>query len=192
MTKEPLYAPIHLKGTDIELTITHANQYGEEYYTFVNGQHTTQGGTHLAAFKESVSRTFKEFFNRNFEYSDIRNGMVAALSIKVEEPEFESQTKIKLGSREMAPGGPTVAKFIGDFVKKELDDYLHRNLDVADIILKKVQESERERKSMAGVTKLAREKAKKSVSTTRNSSTAAYISTTLREIPTKSCNRRFS
>lgn len=161
MTKEPLYAPIHLKGTDIELTITHANQYGEEYYTFVNGQHTTQGGTHLAAFKESVSRTFKEFFNRNFEYSDIRNGMVAALSIKVEEPEFESQTKIKLGSREMAPGGPTVAKFIGDFVKKELDNYLHRNLDVADIILKKVQESERERKSMAGVTKLAREKAKK-------------------------------
>lgn len=161
MTKEPLYAPIHLKGTDIELTLTHASQYGEEYYTFVNGQHTTQGGTHLTALKEVVSRTIKEFFGRNFEYSDIRNGIVAALSIKVEEPEFESQTKIKLGSREMSPGGPTVAKFIGDFVKKNLDDYLHKNLDVADIILKKVQESERERKAMAGVTKLAREKAKK-------------------------------
>ncbi|MCM1137944.1 MAG: toprim domain-containing protein [Muribaculum sp.] len=161
ITAEPLYPPIHLKGEDIELALTHANQYGEEYYTFVNGQHTTQGGTHLTAFKESVSRTIKDYFDRNFEYSDIRNGMIAAVSIKVEEPVFESQTKTKLGSRDMGPDGPTVAKFVGDFVKKELDNYLHRNLDIAGVILKKVQESERDRKAMAGVTKLAREKAKK-------------------------------
>ena len=161
MTKEPLYPIIHLKGDDIEVTITHANQYGEEYYSFVNGQHTTQGGTHLAAFKESVSRTLKDYFGRNFEYSDIRNGMIAAIAIKVEEPVFESQTKTKLGSRDMGPEGPTVAKFVGDFVKKELDNYLHKDLDTAEIILRKVQESERERKAMAGVTKLARERAKK-------------------------------
>lgn len=172
MTQEPLYEPIHLKGTDIEVVITHANQYGEEYYSFVNSQHTTQGGTHLAAFKESVSRTLKDFFGRNFEYSDIRNGMVAAIAIKVQDPMFESQTKIKLTSRDMGPEGqkdadgnevvyPTVAKFVGDFIKKELDDYLHRNLDVADRILKKIVESEHNRKQMAGVTKKAREAAKK-------------------------------
>lgn len=161
ITKEPLYPIIHLKGEDIEIALTHANQYGEEYYSFVNGQHTTQGGTHLAAFKESVSRTLKDYFGRNFEYSDIRNGMIAAIAIKVEEPVFESQTKTKLGSRDMGPDGPTVAKFISDFVKKELDNYLHKNLETAEIILKKVQESERERKAMAGVTKLARERAKK-------------------------------
>lgn len=161
MTKEPLYPIIHLKGEDIEIALTHANQYGEEYYSFVNGQHTTQGGTHLAAFKESVSRTLKDYFGRNFEYSDIRNGMIAAIAIKVEEPVFESQTKTKLGSRDIGPDGPTVAKFISDFVKKELDNYLHKNLETAEIILKKVQESERERKAMAGVTKLARERAKK-------------------------------
>lgn len=161
MTKEPLYPIIHLKVEDIEIALTHANQYGEEYYSFVNGQHTTQGGTHLAAFKESVSRTLKDYFGRNFEYSDIRNGMIAAIAIKVEEPVFESQTKTKLGSRDMGPDGPTVAKFISDFVKKELDNYLHKNLETAEIILKKVQESERERKAMAGVTKLARERAKK-------------------------------
>lgn len=161
MTKEPLYPIIHLKGEDIEIALTHANQYGEEYYSFVNGQHTTQGGTHLAAFKESVSRTLKDYFGRNFEYSDIRNGMIAAIAIKVEEPVFESQTKTKLGSRDMGTDGPTVAKFISDFVKKELDNYLHKNLETAEIILKKVQESERERKAMAGVTKLARERAKK-------------------------------
>ncbi len=161
MTQEPLYPVIHLKDDDIEVAITHVNQYGEEYYSFVNGQHTTQGGTHLSAFKEAVSRTLKEYFNRNFEYSDIRNGMVAAVAIKVEEPVFESQTKTKLGSRDMGPDGPTVAKFIGDFIKKELDNYLHRDLDTAEVILKKVQESERARKSMAGVAKLAREKAKK-------------------------------
>ena len=160
MTKEPLYPIIHLKGTDIEVALTHANQYGEEYYSFVNGQHTTQGGTHLSAFKEAVSRTLKDFFGRNFEYSDIRNGIIAAVAVKVEEPVFESQTKTKLGSRDMGPDGPTVAKFVGDFIKKELDNYLHRNLEVADVILKKVQESERDRKAMAGITKKAREKAK--------------------------------
>ena len=161
MTQEPLYPPIHLKGDDIEVVITHARQYGEEYYSFVNGQHTTQGGTHLAAFKESVSRTLKEYFNKNFEYSDIRNGMVAAIAIRVQDPVFESQTKTKLGSREMSPGGVTIAKYVGDFIKKELDNYLHRDLDVAEIILKKVQESERDRKAMAGVAKKARETAKK-------------------------------
>lgn len=161
MSHDPLYPIIHLKGDDIEVAITHANQYGEEYYSFVNGQHTTQGGTHLTAFKESVSRTLKDYFGRNFEYSDIRNGMVAAVAIKVEEPVFESQTKTRLGSRDVGPDGPTVAKFIGDFIKKELDDYLHRDLEVAEIILKKVQESERDRKAMAGITKIAREKAKK-------------------------------
>lgn len=156
-----LYPAIHLKGQDIEVAITHVNQYGEEYYSFVNGQHTTQGGTHLTAFKEAVSRTLKDFFGKNFEYSDIRNGMVAAVAVKVEEPVFESQTKTRLGSREMAPDGPTIAKYIGDFIRKELDNYLHRDLEVADIILKKVQESERDRKAMAGVTKKARETAKK-------------------------------
>jgi len=161
MTKESLYPIIHLKGDDIELAITHAPQYGEEYYSFVNGQHTTQGGTHLAAFKESVSRTIKEYYGKNFEPSDVRNGMVAAVAIKVEEPVFESQTKTKLGSRDTGSNGPTVAKFVGDFVKKELDNYLHRNLDVAEVMLKKIQESERDRKAMAGLTKQAREKAKK-------------------------------
>lgn len=161
MTKEPLYPPIHLKGNDIEVVITHAQQYGEEYYSFVNGQHTTQGGTHLSAFKEAASRTIKEYFNRNFEYSDIRNGMVAAIAIRVQDPVFESQTKTKLGSREMAPDGVTIAKYVGDFIKKELDNYLHRNLDIADVILKKVQESERDRKAMSGVQKKAREMAKK-------------------------------
>jgi len=162
MTGEPLYPVIHLTGDDIEVAITHAQQYGEEYYSFVNGQHTTQGGTHLTAFKEAVSRTVKEFFGRaSFEYSDIRNGIVAAVSVRVEEPVFESQTKTKLGSRDMGPEGPTVAKFVGDFIKKELDNYLHREPQTAEVMLKKVQESERERKAMAGVTKKAREQAKK-------------------------------
>ena len=161
MTKDPLYPPIHLKGHDIEVVITHANQYGEEYYSFVNGQHTTQGGTHLTAFKESVSRTIKEYFGKNFEYSDIRTGIVAAVAINVQEPQFESQTKVKLGSRDMGPEGPTVAKFVGDFIKRELDNFLHRNLDIAEVILHKVQASERARKEMAGITRKAREKAKK-------------------------------
>ena len=162
MTAEPLYPIIHLKGDDIEVVITHINQYGEEYYSFVNGQHTTQGGTHLTAFREAASRTIKEFYNKNFDYSDIRNGIVAAVSIKVEEPVFESQTKTRLGSRDIGPEGPSVSKFIGDFLKKELDNYLHKNAETADALLKKILESEKERKAIAGVTKLARERAKKS------------------------------
>ena len=162
MTNDPLYPIMHFTGTDIEVVITHANQYGEEYYSFVNGQHTTQGGTHLSAFREAVSRTIKEFYGKNFEYSDIRNGMVAAISIKVQEPVFESQTKTKLGSRDMSPDGSlTVAKFIGDFIKRELDNYLHIESQTAEIMLHKIQESEKERKAIAGVTKLARERAKK-------------------------------
>ena len=161
MTTESLYPIIHLKGEDIEVVITHSNQYGEEYYSFVNGQHTTQGGTHLSAFRESVSRTIKEYYNKNFDYADIRNGMVAAVSIKVEEPVFESQTKTKLGSKDMGPDGPSVSKFIGDFLKKELDNFLHKNNEVSETMLKKILESEKERKAIAGVTKLARERSKK-------------------------------
>ena len=162
MTNDPLYPIMHFTGTDIEVVITHANQYGEEYYSFVNGQHTTQGGTHLSAFREAVSRTIKEFYGKNFEYSDIRNGMVAAISIKVQEPVFESQTKTKLGSRDMSPDGSlTVAKFIGDFIKRELDNYLHIESQTAEIMLHKIQESEKERKAIAGVTKQTRERAKK-------------------------------
>ncbi len=162
MTNAPLYPIMHFTGTDIEVVITHANQYGEEYYSFVNGQHTTQGGTHLSAFREAVSRTIKEFYGKNFEYSDIRNGMVAAISIKVQEPVFESQTKTKLGSRDMSPDGAlTVAKFIGDFIKRELDNYLHIESQTAEIMLHKIQESEKERKAIAGVTKQTRERAKK-------------------------------
>ena len=161
MTSEPLYAPIHFKGDDIEVVITHAPQIGEEFYSFVNGQHTTQGGTHQSAFREALSRTIKEFYGKNFEYSDIRNGIVAAISIKVEEPVFESQTKIRLGSNVMWKDGPTIYKYINDFIKKELDDYLHKDAATADILLKKIQESERERKAIAGVTKKSREMAKK-------------------------------
>ena len=161
MTNDPLYKPMHFKGDDIEVVITHATQVGEEFYSFVNGQHTTQGGTHQSAFREALSRTIKEFYAKNFEYSDIRNGIVAAVSIKVEEPVFESQTKIKLGSSIMWKDGPTIYKFINDFIKKELDDYLHKDAETADILLKKIQESERNRKAIAGVTKQARERAKK-------------------------------
>lgn len=161
MTTEPLYPIIHLSGADIEVVITHSNQYGEEYYSFVNGQHTTQGGTHLSAFKESVGRVIKEYYNKNFEYSDIRAGIVAAISIKVEEPVFESQTKTKLGSKDIGLDGPTVAKFIGDFIKNDLDNYLHKNMETSELLLKKILESEKERKAIAGVTKLARERAKK-------------------------------
>ena len=161
MTNDPLYPLIHFKDKDIELVITHTAQYGEEFYSFVNGQHTTQGGTHQSAFREALSRTIKEFFNKNFEYSDIRNGIVAAISIKVIEPIFESQTKIKLGSTVMYEGGPTVYKFINDFVKKELDNFLHREPHIAEAMLNEIQESEKERKAIAGVTKQARERAKK-------------------------------
>lgn len=162
ITAEPLYPIIHLKGEDIEIAFTHSDQYGEEYYSFVNGQHTTQGGTHQSAFREAVARTIKEFFNKNQELTDIRNGIIAAVSISVEEPVFESQTKTKLGSRDMSPsGGISVSKFISDFLKKELDNYLHRNVSTTEIMLQKIQDSEKERKAIAGVTKLARERAKK-------------------------------
>ena len=160
MTSEPLYPIVHMQGEDIEIAFTHTNQNGEEYDSFVNGQHTTQGGTHQSAFKEHIARTIKEYFGK-YEYGDIRNGLVAAIAVNVEEPVFESQTKIKLGSDKMSPDGVSVNKYVGDFVKNEVDNYLHRNLDIAEIIEEKVKASERERKAMAGVTKLARERAKK-------------------------------
>ena len=161
MTNDGIYPIIHLKGEDIEIAFTHTNQYGEEYHSFVNGQHTTQGGTHQSAFKEHIARTIKEFFNKNFEYTDIRNGLVAAIAVNVEEPMFESQTKIKLGSLTMSPDGVSVNKYVGDFIKNEVDNYLHKHSDVAEVMLQKIQASEKERKEMAGVTKLARERAKK-------------------------------
>ena len=163
MDATPLYEIIHLKGDDIEIAFTHTNQqYGEEYHSFVNGQHTIQGGTHQSAFKEHIARTIKEFYGKNYEYSDIRSGIIAAIAINVQEPQFESQTKIKLGSLTMEPnGGISVNKFVGDFVKTEVDNYLHKNLDVAEIIEEKIKDNERDRKAIAGVTKLARERAKK-------------------------------
>ena len=161
MTNDPLYPLMHFTGDDIEVVITHAAQLGEEFYSFVNSQHTTQGGTHQSAFREALSRTIKEFYGKNFEYSDIRNGIVAAISIKVEEPVFESQTKIKLGSNVMWKDGPTIYKFINDFIKKELDDYLHKAPETAEVLLKKIQDNERERKAIAGVSKQVRENVKK-------------------------------
>ncbi len=171
MSADALYPIIHLQGDDIEIAFTHANQYGEEYYSFVNGQHTTQGGTHQSAFKEHIAKTIKEFFQKNFEYGDIRTGIVAAIALNVEEPMFESQTKIKLGSLTMAPVPatvdadhpmpPSINKYVGDFIKQEVDNYLHKNPDTADVMLQKIQESEKERKAMAGITKIARERAKK-------------------------------
>jgi topoisomerase-4 subunit B len=161
MTTDPMYPIVHMKGEDIEIAFTHSNQYGEEYYSFVNGQHTTQGGTHQSAFKEHIAKTIKEFSGKGFEYGDIRNGLVAAIAVNIEEPMFESQTKIKLGSLTMSPDGVSVNKYVGDFIKQEVDNYLHRNPDVAETMLQKIAESEKERKAMAGVTKLARERAKK-------------------------------
>ncbi len=172
MTNAGLYPIVHLTGEDIEIAFTHTSQYGEEYYSFVNGQHTTQGGTHQSAFKEHIARTVKEFYGKNMDVQDIRNGLVAAIAVNVIEPTFESQTKIKLGSLYMAPdkdsdgqpyplSGVSVNKFVGDFVKEQVDNYLHRNADTADALLQKIQESEKERKAIAGVTKLARERAKK-------------------------------
>ncbi len=162
MTNNPLYEIVHLKGEDIEIAFTHCNQNGEEYYSFVNGQHTTLGGTHQAAFKKYIAEVIKDYSGKSFDYSDIRNGLVGAISIKIQEPLFESQTKVKLGSLTTAPeGGVSIDKFIGDFVKEQVDNYLHKNTDVANIIIQKVQDSERERKAMAGVAKLARERSKK-------------------------------
>ncbi|MGN1247554.1 MAG: toprim domain-containing protein, partial [Paludibacteraceae bacterium] len=162
MSADPLYPIIHLKGEDIEIALTHTNQSGEEYYSFVNGQHTIQGGTHQAAFREAIGRTVKEFFNKNQDLSDIRNGVVGAIAINVEEPVFESQTKVKLGSKDMSPtGGLSVNKFVNDFIKQQLDNYLHKHPEITEVMLQKIQDSEKERKAIAGVTKAARERAKK-------------------------------
>jgi len=158
---ESLYPVIHLKGTDIEVAITHGNQYGEDYYSFVNGQHTTQGGTHLVAFREAIVKTIRDFYKKDFDPTDIRASIVAAISIKVEEPVFESQTKTKLGSRDIGPEGPSVRNFVANFVQKELDNYLHKNPDVSEVLLRRIQESERERKAISGIKKLAKQRAKK-------------------------------
>lgn len=155
------YPIIHLRGEDIEVAMTHGQQYGEEYYSFVNGQHTTQGGTHQAAFREAVVKTIREFYKKDFDASDIRASIVAAVAIKVQEPVFESQTKTKLGSQNIGPEGPSVRTFINDFIKKALDDYLHKHADAADALLKRILQSERERKDIAGIKKLANERAKK-------------------------------
>src|SRR5690554_414703 len=155
------YPIVHLKGTDIEVAFTHSNQYGEEYYSFVNGQFTTQGGTHLAAFREAVVKAIREFFKKDFDASDIRQSITAAVAIRVQEPVFESQTKTKLGSNNIAPDGPTVRTFVNDFLKTELDNYLHKNPAVAQELLKRILQSERERKEISGIKKLANERAKK-------------------------------
>jgi len=155
------YPIMHMKGEDIEVTLTHSNQYGEEYYSFVNGQYTTQGGTHLAAFRESVVKTVREFFKKDFDAADIRASIVAAIAIRVQEPVFESQTKTKLGSQNLGPEGPTMRTFVNDFIKKELDNYLHQNSESAALLLKRILQSERERKEIAGIKKLANDRAKK-------------------------------
>ena len=159
--ENPLYSPVHLKGADVEIALTHGTDYGETYFSFVNGQHTTQGGTHLAAFREAIVRTIKDFFKKDFDPSDVRSSVVAAVSVKVEEPVFESQTKTKLGSRDMAPGGITVRNFVLDFVQEALNNFLHKHPDVAEAMLKKIIENEKDRKAISGIQKLARERAKK-------------------------------
>ena len=159
--EEPLYPPVHLSGEDIEVVITHGHGYGETYYSFVNGQHTTQGGTHQTAFREGIAKTIKEFYKKDYDAADVRTSVIAAISVKVEEPMFESQTKTKLGSKEMGPNGPTVRNFIVDFLKTELDNFLHKHPETADILQKKIQENEKERKAISGIQKKAREMAKK-------------------------------
>ncbi len=161
INSEILYPIIHLKGQDIEIAITHGNQYGEEYYSFVNGQFTVQGGTHLMAFKEALVKTVRDFYKKDFHFSDIRTSVIAAISIKVENPVFESQTKTKLGSKEMWPGGPSIRQFVMDFLSKELDNYLHKNEETAQILLKKIQESEKERKAISNIKKLSKLRSKK-------------------------------
>ena len=161
MNTEGLYPIVHLKGEDIEMAFSHGNQYGEEYYSFVNGQHTSQGGTHLAAFREAMVKTIRDFYQKDFDPSDIRISIIAAISIKVEEPVFESQTKTKLGSKDIGPNGPSVRNFIMDFIKTHLDNYLHKNPETADILYKKILESEKERKAISNIQKIARERAKK-------------------------------
>jgi topoisomerase-4 subunit B len=162
MDGDPLYPIIHLEGEDIEVAFTHGKTYGEDYYSFVNGQHTTQGGTHQSAFRESVAKVIRDFYNKNYEASDIRQSIVAAISVKVIEPVFESQTKTKLGSQEIEPGGKSMRTFINDFLKDQLDNYLHKNADTAELIERKIKQSERERKELSGIRKIARERAKKS------------------------------
>ena len=161
MTGEGLYPPIHLKGDDIEIALTHGNGYGEDYYSFVNGQHTTQGGTHLGAFREAIVTAIRGFYKKDFDASDIRTSIICALSVRIEDPVFESQTKTKLGSKDMSPDGPGVRQYIGDFVKTALDNYLHRNSETAQILLQKILDAEKERKAISGIKKLARERAKK-------------------------------
>jgi Type IIA topoisomerase (DNA gyrase/topo II, topoisomerase IV), B subunit len=161
ISKEGLYPIIHLTGDDIEIAFTHGLQYGEDYYSFVNGQNTTQGGTHLIAFREAIVKTIRDFYKKDYDPSDIRSSIIAAISIKVEEPIFESQTKTKLGSKDMGPEGPSVRNFISEFIKKQLDDFLHKNPETARIILKKIQDSEKERKAISSIQKLARDRAKK-------------------------------
>ena len=155
------YSIIHLRGDDIEIAMSHTNQYGEDYYSFVNGQYTTQGGTHQAALREAVVKTIREFYGKNFDATDVRASIVGSIAVRVQEPVFESQTKTKLGSQSVAPNGPTMRSFVNDFVKKALDDYLHKHSDVADALLKRIMQSERERKEIAGIKKLANERAKK-------------------------------
>ncbi len=162
MDEDPIYPIIHLRGEDIEVAITHGNQYGEDYYSFVNGQHTSQGGTHLQSFREVLVKTIRDFYKKDFDPSDIRASIVAAISIKVEEPVFESQTKTKLGSRDIGPDGPTVRTHVANFLQKELDNYLHKNPDTANVLLRRIQESERERKAISGIKKMAKDRAKKS------------------------------
>jgi len=161
MSKEGLYPIVHIKGEDIEIAFTHGLQYGEDYYSFVNGQNTTQGGTHLLAFREAFVKTIRDFYKKDYDPADIKSSIIAAVSVKIEEPIFESQTKTKLGSKDMGPEGPSVRYFIGEFIKKQLDDYLHKNLETAGILQKKIQESEKERKAISSIQKLARERAKK-------------------------------
>ena len=161
ISKEGLYPIIHLTGEDIEIAFTHGLQYGEDYYSFVNGQNTTQGGTHLITFREAIVKTIRDFYKKDYDPSDIRSSIIAAISIKVEEPIFESQTKTKLGSKDMGPEGPSVRNFISEFIKKQLDDFLHKNPETARIILKKIQDSEKERKAISSIQKLARDRAKK-------------------------------
>ena len=155
------YPVIHLRGDDIEVALTHGDQYGEEYYSFVNGQHTTQGGTHLAAFREAIVRTMREYYKKDFDASDIRASIIGAISLRIQNPVFESQTKTRLGSIELSDDGPTVRIFINDFIKRELDNFLHQNTDIADYLLKRIMQSERERKDLAGIKKLANQRAKK-------------------------------
>jgi len=169
------YPIIHLRGEDIEVAITHNNQYGEEYYSFVNGQFTTQGGTHLSGFREAYVKTIRDFFKKDYDYSDIRGSICAAISLRVQEPVFESQTKTKLGSTLMFDKGPAIKTFIGEFLGKDLDNYLHKNAEIADALKRRIEQSERERKDMAGIKKLANERAKRQIFTIKNCGIAGII-----------------